>query len=113
MWDLDNTIWDGILLESDDVQLKPGIKEIIETLDSRGILHSIASKNEYDLAMSKLKEFGLDDYFLYPEIHWDAKSISLERIQKNINIGMDTILLLTTRNLNWQRLRMLTNPLIA
>ncbi len=90
--DLDNTIWDGILLESDDVQLKPGIKEIIETLDSRGILHSIASKNEYDLAMSKLKEFGLDDYFLYPEIHWDAKSISLERIQKNINIGMDTIL---------------------
>ena len=92
VWDLDNTIWDGILLESDDVQLKPGIKEIIETLDSRGILHSIASKNEYDLAMSKLKEFGLDDYFLYPEIHWDAKSISLERIQKNINIGMDTIL---------------------
>jgi FkbH-like protein len=92
VWDLDHTIWDGVLIESDDVQLKPGMKEIIKTLDERGILHSIASKNDYDLAISKLKEFGLDEYFLYPEIHWNAKSHSLELIQKNINIGMDTIL---------------------
>lgn len=92
VWDLDNTLWDGVLVESSSVQLKQGIREIIETLDSRGILQSIASKNDYDLAMSKLKEFGLDDYFLYPEIHWNAKSYSLAEIQKNINIGMDTIL---------------------
>ncbi len=92
VWDLDNTLWDGVLIESGDVQLKPGIIEIIETLDKRGILQSVASKNDYDLAMSKLKEFGLDDYFLYPEIHWNAKSYSVERIQKNINIGMDAIL---------------------
>ncbi|MCK4258163.1 MAG: HAD-IIIC family phosphatase [Halanaerobiales bacterium] len=92
VWDLDNTLWDGVLIEDNDVQLKPGIKNIIETLDKRGILHSIASKNDYDLAMSKLEEFGLNEYFIYPEIHWNAKSTSLEQIQKNINIGMDTIL---------------------
>lgn len=92
VWDLDNTIWDGILLESDAVQLKPGINAIIDTLDRRGILHSIASKNDYEAAYSKLKAFGLDHYFLYPEINWNAKSSSLEKIQKNINIGMDTIL---------------------
>ena len=40
VWDLDGTLWDGILLESDDVMLKSGIKEIIRILDSRGILHS-------------------------------------------------------------------------
>ncbi|MHB8062125.1 MAG: HAD-IIIC family phosphatase [Ruminiclostridium sp.] len=92
VWDLDNTIWDGVLVESDNVQLKPEIKEIIETLDKRGILNSISSKNDYETAMSKLKEFGLDEYFLYPEIHWNAKSYSLEQIQKNINIGVDSIL---------------------
>ncbi len=92
VWDLDNTIWDGILAESCAVRLKPGIKEIIEALDSRGILHSISSKNDYDMAMSKLEEFGLGDFFLYPEIHWNAKSYSLGQIQKNINIGMDSIL---------------------
>ncbi|MBD3306789.1 HAD-IIIC family phosphatase [candidate division KSB3 bacterium] len=92
VWDLDNTIWDGTLLESDDVRLKPGIKDILATLDSRGILHSIASKNHYDDAVGTLKRFGLDAYFLYPEIHWNAKSLSIGNIQKHLNIGMDTIL---------------------
>lgn len=92
VWDLDNTIWDGILVEGDKAQLKPGIKEVIRVLDARGILQSIASKNNDDDAMQKLKEFGLDDYFIYPEIHWNAKSVSLAAIQKNINVGMDTIL---------------------
>jgi FkbH-like protein len=92
IWDLDNTLWDGILVESDDIRLKPGIKEILDTLDSRGILHSIASKNNYDDAMEKLKQMGLDEYFLYPEINWGAKSIGIGKIRENLNFGMDTIL---------------------
>ena len=92
VWDLDETIWDGILLEMDAVKLKPGIKEIIETLDSRGILHSIASKNDYDDAMGKLREFGLDEYFLYPEINWNAKSVSIANIRENLNIHPETIM---------------------
>jgi len=92
VWDLDNTIWDGILTEDNNVILKPEIKNILQELDSRGILHSIASKNNYNDAMNKLKEFDLDQYFLYPEIHWNAKSSSILNIQKNINIGLDTII---------------------
>ena len=92
VWDLDHTIWDGVLLESADVQLKPGLKEVIEKLDQRGILHSVASKNDAELAWAKLNELGIAEYFLYPEIHWDAKSVSVQRIQQNINIGMDAIL---------------------
>lgn len=90
VWDLDNTIWDGVLLESEKVTLKPGIKEVLDNFDSRGILHSIASKNDYDAAMGKLKEFGIDHYFLYPEIHWNAKSTSIANIQRNLNFGIDT-----------------------
>lgn len=92
VWDLDNTLWEGVLLESNEVKLKPHIMEIIETLNSRGILNSIASKNNYEDALSKLKEFGLDEYFLYPEINWNAKSSSITNIQKNLNIGIDSIL---------------------
>lgn len=92
IWDLDNTLWDGILLESGEVKLKPGIREILATLDSRGILHSIASKNSYEDAMAKLKEFGLDEYFLYPEINWNAKSVSIENIRRNLNLAADTFL---------------------
>jgi FkbH-like protein len=72
--------------------LKPQIKEIIKTLDQRGILHSIASKGNYEDAMQKLHEFKLDKFFLYPEINWNAKSQSIFNIHKNLNIGMDTLL---------------------
>lgn len=92
IWDLDNTLWDGILVESDNVRLKPGVKDIIETLDSRGILHSVCSKNNVEDAMEKIREFGLDEYFLYPEIGWGAKSQAVGRIQQNFNFAMDTIL---------------------
>jgi FkbH-like protein len=90
VWDLDNTIWDGVLLESDEVRLKPGIKNVLEALDGRGILHSIASKNNHEDAVAKLKEFGIDHYFLYPKINWNAKSSSIAEIQANLNFGIDT-----------------------
>jgi len=94
VWDLDNTIWDGILMEDPVVRLKPRVRDVLDTLDRRGILHSIASRNDRDLALAKLREFGIADYFLYPEIRWDAKSASVTRIQKNLNVGYDTILFL-------------------
>lgn len=91
VWDLDNTLWDGVLLESEQVALKPNVVQMIKTLDERGILQSIASKNNHDKTMDKLKEFGLDEYFIYPQINWNAKSSSIFQIKTAINIGMDTI----------------------
>lgn len=91
IWDLDHTIWNGILLEDEEVTLKDNIAEVIRTLDARGILQSIASRNEHDLAMAKLEQFGLREYFIYPQINWNAKSRSVNTIVEAINIGMDTI----------------------
>ncbi len=92
VWDLDHTLWHGILAEGDDVQLRPGIAALIKTLDSKGILHSIASKNNHDDAMAKLQQFGLADYFLYPQISWNAKSVSVERIRSRLNLGIDAFM---------------------
>jgi FkbH-like protein len=91
VWDLDNTLWDGILLEGDDVCLREGVVEVIEELNRRGILNSIASRNEYDLALAKLREFGVEEYFLYPEINWNRKSLSVQAIAKSLNLGLDTL----------------------
>lgn len=91
VWDLDNTLWDGVLLEDDEVALRDGVTEVIETLDARGILQSIASRNDHDLAMAKLQALGLDEYFIYPQINWNAKSASIEQIAASINIGIDSI----------------------
>lgn len=91
VWDLDNTLWHGVLLEGDQVTLKDSVTQIIQTLDSRGILQSIASKNEYSKAMAKLEELGLHDYFLYPQIHWNSKVISLQTIAQFLNISLEAI----------------------
>ncbi|HLI69153.1 MAG TPA: hypothetical protein VKV19_05290 [Ktedonobacteraceae bacterium] len=63
----------------------------MKTLDRRGILHSIASRNDYAAAMQKLEQLGLKDYFLYPQINWNAKSSSIQTIARSINIGIDTL----------------------
>ncbi|MCU6339627.1 hypothetical protein KW823_24235, partial [Enterobacter quasiroggenkampii] len=51
VWDLDNTLWDGVLVASSSVQRKQGIRVIIETLDRRGILQTINSTTDYPLPM--------------------------------------------------------------
>jgi len=56
VWDLDNTVWDGTLLEGDKVQLREGVREIIHALDARGILHSIASRNHAESALARLRD---------------------------------------------------------
>ncbi|HEV7515213.1 MAG TPA: HAD-IIIC family phosphatase [Thermoanaerobaculia bacterium] len=91
VWDLDNTVWDGILLEDPEVRLRPGVPEALAGLDGRGILHSIASRNDHDLAMAKLKELGLDEYFLYPKVNWGTKSASIAAIAKDLNLAIDAL----------------------
>jgi FkbH-like protein len=91
VWDLDNTVWDGILLEDREVVLRPHVVEILKTLDERGILHSVASRNDHDLAMAKLEEFGIAEYFIYPQINWNPKSGSVAQIAQDINIGLDAV----------------------
>lgn len=105
IWDLDNTIWDGILLEDNHVTLRKGIIDTIKVLDERGILQSIASKNNYDAVMFKLEEYGIKDYFLYPQISWDAKSSSVKSIASSINIGIDTVAFIDDQSFELEEVR--------
>ncbi|MFC9653009.1 MULTISPECIES: HAD-IIIC family phosphatase [unclassified Streptomyces] len=91
VWDLDNTVWDGILLEDENVKLRPAVVEVLRTLDERGILHSVASRNDHDAAMAKLTELGIAEYFLHPQIHWGSKSDSVRAVAEAFNIGLDTL----------------------
>jgi FkbH-like protein len=93
IWDLDNTLWDGTLVEDgpERLRLKPGIPEILKALDERGILLSIASKNTAEDAMAVLRRFSLDEYFLCPQISWQPKSQGVRRIAASLNIGLDSL----------------------
>ena len=92
VWDLDHTVWDGILLEDGDVPLRAGVLDVMKALDERGILQSVASRNDADAAMARLRALGIEEYFLYPQINWNAKGANVAQIAKSLNIGLDTFL---------------------
>ncbi|WP_194774714.1 HAD-IIIC family phosphatase [Pararhodonellum marinum] len=94
VWDLDHTLWKGVLMESkpEHLILKPDIKTIIEEIEQRGIINSIASKNYHEQAIEALKFFDLESYFIYPKISWGPKSQAIKQIAKDLNIGLDTLL---------------------
>ncbi|MBG0813136.1 HAD family hydrolase [Planomonospora sp. ID82291] len=89
VWDLDDTLWNGVLLEDGDVTVRPAVVERIRELDRTGVLHSIASKNDRDAALAKLTELGLAELFLHPQINWNAKSDSIRNIATALNLGTD------------------------
>ena len=93
-WDLDNTLWNGILVEdgADKLQLKPGVINLLKTLDERGILISAVSKNNPEDALAVLRSFGIVDFFLYPQISWNPKSQGIQRLASSLNIGIDSLL---------------------
>ena len=90
VWDLDDTLWDGVCLEG-NVIVKKEVYGTIAELDHRGVLHSIASRGEEDAAMKVLKDNGLADYFLFPKINWLPKSQNIIRISKELQISLDEI----------------------
>jgi FkbH-like protein len=94
VWDLDHTVWSGVLVEdgAEKLVLKPEIKSLMETLDQRGILQSVASKNNHEEAMAVLTARGLHEYFLYPQISWGPKGDGLKAIARQLNIAIDSIL---------------------
>lgn len=91
VWDLDNTLWQGTLLENDCLNVTDPVRDIIKQLDSRGILQSIASKNDYASVEAQLQRFGLWQYFLYPQISWQPKSDAIRKIALALNIGLESL----------------------
>lgn len=91
IWDLDDTLWQGTVLEDDAVRLPDEIREVIRTLDSRGILQAVASKNDHDLAWARLEELGIAEYFVAERIWWYPKSRSVEEITEELGFARGTI----------------------
>ena len=92
VWDLDNTLWNGIYVDQkEDVKIRNDVINTIKILESKGIVSSICSKNDFEPVMRYLKSQNLDDLFLVPQINWEPKSKNIKRIAELLNIGIDSI----------------------
>ncbi|RGD62168.1 HAD-IIIC family phosphatase [Kitasatospora xanthocidica] len=91
VWDLDNTLWRGTLLEDHEVVLPEEIRRTIVELDARGILQAVASKNDHDHAWQQLEALGVAEYFVLPRIGWHPKSRSVKEIADGLNFALKTV----------------------
>jgi methoxymalonate biosynthesis protein len=94
VWDLDNTLWQGVAAEAAAEQApepKPEMLDIIAELEKRGIVSSVASRNDPSSLESLLSHPSLQGLFAAPQVSWEPKSMSVRRIADNLNIGLDAV----------------------
>ncbi|RSO11089.1 hypothetical protein DMH18_09625 [Streptomyces sp. WAC 06783] len=91
VWDLDNTLWQGTLLENDELRLRPGVLKTLRALDERGILQSVASRNDHADAWPRLEALGVAEYFVLPHIGWGRKSDAVRTVAEQLNFAQNTI----------------------
>jgi len=108
-WDLDNTLWSGVIGDDlgSNVVLNSAVLLLIQELDRRGIIQSIVSKNDFEIAWKKIKELNIEKYFLYPSINWGLKSEGIKSIAGELNIGLDSIAVIDDSI--WEREEILTH----
>lgn len=92
IWDLDDTIWSGCLAENQQITIRKNILELIENGDSRGIINSVCSKNDFQSAKAKLVEWGVWDYFVFPVIEFGAKGENVRRIVEDLQLRFENVL---------------------
>jgi len=89
VWDIDNTLLDGVYLESGE-QPPPAnaaLLGVVRELAGRGILQAVASKNPPAAAEYVAQLAGLD--FAAAECGWDAKPDALGRIAARLGVVDD------------------------
>ncbi len=91
IWDLDNTLWRGTLLEDPEVHLTDGIRRVVVELDRRGVLQSVASRNDHQHAWKRLEELAVAEYFVLPQIGWGRKSDAVKAIVAELGFAESAV----------------------
>ena len=85
IWDLDDTFWRGTLSEGEITPINENIK-LIKDLTNCGIVNSICSKNDYEPTVKKLKELGIDEFFVFKSIDWSPKGQRVSKMIKDMGL---------------------------
>jgi FkbH-like protein len=95
VFDLDNTLWRGVLREDGVANLYPYWSHLsmMSALASRGILLALCSKNdpEEEKFVRQILGDELFDQIVCMKLNWNAKSTNLKQIAQELNIGLDSV----------------------
>jgi len=104
IWDLDETFWQGTLTEG-GIDETSHFGETVKELARRGIVSSICSKNDFDTARNVLERLGVWEYFIFPNINWDAKGPRIRDIVEQVQLRASTVLFIDDNPMNLEEAR--------
>jgi FkbH-like protein len=99
VWDLDDTLWAGTLSEG-PVAIDPSVTELIRTLNRRGIVNSICSKNTEAEARHRLEEADLWSEFVFLSVDWSPKGSRVAQIVEDAQLRPENVLFLDDLAIN-------------
>ncbi len=91
IWDLDETLWAGTLSEG-PVLLEQSRGDLIRTLNQRGIVNAICSKNDLSDVRSRLERAGLWDQFVFRRVDWSPKGPRIAQIIEDAQLRPENVL---------------------
>jgi FkbH-like protein len=91
IWDLDNTLLDGVFLESPDQPPppNPGLAGLLHEFAGRGILQAIASRNPPEACQHAERVIG--HVFAATQCGWGAKSAAIRAIMAELGLAADSV----------------------
>jgi FkbH-like protein len=99
IWDLDDTFWQGTLSEGPISPITTNM-HIVKTLNDRGIINAICSKNDFTDVVTKLRDLGMENEFVFPQIDWAPKGPMIKRIVTTTQLRPETIMFVDDNPLN-------------
>ena len=99
VWDLDDTFWSGTLSEEGISGIDSNI-DLVKRLTDIGIVNSICSKNDEDQTIEKLKELGVEDFFVFKSIDWTPKGKRISAMIKDMGLRNVNVLFLDDNPVN-------------
>lgn len=102
IWDLDDTLWEGTLAEGGQVRLIENRAEMIRTLNRRGIVNAICSKNDFEQTKAELVRLGIWEEFVFPKISFSPKGEMIKAMLSEMNLRAENALFIddNVSNLN-------------
>jgi FkbH-like protein len=104
VWDLDDTLWEGTLDEG-SVRLNARAAEVVRTLNRRGIVNSICSRNDPDQVRRTLETENLWEEFVFPSIGWEPKGERLARLIEDMQLRPANVLFIDDLPVNREAAR--------
>jgi len=85
IWDLDETILDGVL-EEGDKDIRPLALWSLKQLNERGVLQALATQNPRSILEEGIHEFGWSELFVRTEADLGSKAEKVRRIMDEVDI---------------------------